>query len=57
MIVDDARVIVVGNVCCGSKEGVWAWTSTNGGTSFGAPKQLSADMWVADAILGPGRTP
>lgn len=54
VLVDDTRVIVVGNSCCGGAEGVYAWTSTNGGQSFGPPKQLSDDIWVGDAIFGPG---
>lgn len=54
VLVDATRVIVVGNVCCGGSEGVYAWTSTDGGASFGAPKKLSSSMWVGDAILGPG---
>ncbi|MBO9533408.1 MAG: hypothetical protein J7513_10585 [Solirubrobacteraceae bacterium] len=54
VLVDATRVIVLGDICCGATEGIWAWTSTNGGTTFGAPKKLATDMWVADAIIGPG---
>lgn len=54
VLVDATRVIVLGNICCGGAEGVYAWTSTNGGTSFGAAKKVSDDMWVGEAILGPG---
>ncbi len=54
MLVDGARVIVLGDFCCGAGDGVWAWISTDGGTTFPTAKRVGQDMWVAEAILGPG---
>ena len=54
VLVDGSRVIVVGDTCCGTGEGVKAWVSANGGTSFAAPKTLFGSLSVQEAILGPG---
>ncbi|MDO9354662.1 MAG: hypothetical protein Q7T55_13275 [Solirubrobacteraceae bacterium] len=37
-----------------TKGGTWAWTSTNGGESFGAPVRISNGLNLSDAVLGPG---
>ncbi len=55
VLIDPTRVIVVGDTCCDSGvDGVKAWVSTNGGTSFAAPKTLFKDLGVNEAMLGPG---
>lgn len=54
VLVDGARVIVVGDTCCGPGEGVKAWVSTNGGTSFAPPVKLFGSIDVREAMLGPG---
>lgn len=51
----DGRVVVGGFYSGGvSVNGIWTWTSPNGGASFGAPKRISTELSIHDAILGPG---
>ncbi len=54
VLVDGARVIVVGDTCCGGGDGVKAWVSANGGDSFAAPVTLFKTMSMEEAVLGPG---
>lgn len=52
----DGRVIVGGFFSgnTNTTNGIWAWTSTNGGASFGAGKRISTELSIHDAVLGPG---
>ena len=54
VLVDGRRVIVVGNTCCGTGEGVKAWVSTDAGNTFAPPVTLFKEIAVREAVLGPG---
>ena len=54
VIPDTGRVILLAYRCCGKGEGVWMVESTDGGGSFGAPRQISSGVAPYRAVFGPG---
>lgn len=54
LVPESGRVILLANRCCGKGEGVWMVESTDGGTSFGAPRQIGTGTGLYRAAFGPG---